>query len=380
MMKTRLKYCVFDPDPNGNDRYYVRKSGRRKIRIREPFEDRAGNITPEFMTAYWKALDVLDGKLPVSPALPREKTFFWLVDQYFKSEEFKRFDHLTRTDKRSVLNRYCETGGPLPYTAMRTQDVEASRDKRKATPGAADKLVKYLRSLFNWAIKKKLATSNPAIGVEKINESVGWHTWTPAEVDTFRNHHEIGSKARLALELMINVGARISDAAHIGRQHESNGWLKFVAWKNRNKRSRKIIECPIRKDLHAALAATQLGDLTYLVSDQGRPFTINGLGNKMRDWCDVAGLPHCSSHGLRKAAAVILAETGATAPELCALFGWSKLETAEIYIREAQKRKMVGNAFARLDEYRNRESVSVSGPQTTNETDKGKSRAKTKPK
>ena len=165
----------------------------------------------------------------------------------------------------------------------------------------------------------------------------GWHTWTPAEVDAYRSHHEIGTKARFALELMINVGARISDAAQIGRQHEADGWLKFVAWKNRKKRSRKTIECPITLDLRAALAATQLGDLTYLVSDQGRPFTINGLGNKMRDWCDAAGLSHCSSHGLRKAAAVILAENGATAPELCALFGWSKLETAEIYIREAQK-------------------------------------------
>ena len=43
-----------------------------------------------------------------------------------------------------------------------------------------------------------------------------------------------------------------------------------------------------------------------------------------------------------------MAESGATAPEMCALFGWSKLETAEIYIREAQKRVMVDNAFARL--------------------------------
>lgn len=40
MIKTRLRYCVFDPDPNGNARYYVRKPGRAKIRIREPFEDR----------------------------------------------------------------------------------------------------------------------------------------------------------------------------------------------------------------------------------------------------------------------------------------------------------------------------------------------------
>jgi hypothetical protein len=126
-------------------------------------------------------------------------------------------------------------------------------------------------------------------------------------------------------------------------------------------------------------ATDKLGDLTYLVTDQGRSFTINGLGNKMREWCDAAGLPQCSSHGLRKAAAVILAENGATAPELCALFGWSKLETAEIYIREAQKREMVWNAFARLDEYRNRKSVSVSGSKDTNETNKRKSRAKTKP-
>ena len=75
---------------------------------------------------------------------------------------------------------------------------------------------------------------------------------------------------------------------------------------------------------------------------------------------------------------MILAENGATAAELCALFGWSKLETAEIYIREAQKRKMVGNAFARLDQYRERETVSVSGSRSIDEAKKVKNRAKSK--
>ncbi|WLA58524.1 tyrosine-type recombinase/integrase [Bradyrhizobium diazoefficiens] len=380
MIKTRLKYCVFDPDPNGNPRYYVRKPGRPKIRIREAFEGADGTITPEFMKAYFDALAELDGARPV-PKLPREKTFKWLVDQYLRSPEFARYDELTRADKRSVLIRYCETAGDLPYGAMRKEDVEASRDKRSSTPGAADKLVKYLRVMFKWAIGKKHAQHNPAIGVEKINsDSTGWHTWTPAEVDIYREHHKIGTKARLALELMLNVGARISDAARIGRQHEAEGWLKFVAWKNRNKKSRKTIECPITRDLTAALAATETGDLTYLVNDLGRAFTINGLGNKMRDWCDAAGLPQCSSHGLRKAAAVIMAENGSTAAEMCALFGWSKLETAEIYIREAQKRKMVANAFARLDEYRNRESVSVPRTKQPTETKRTKSRAKSKRK
>jgi hypothetical protein len=51
-----------------------------------------------------------------------------------------------------------------------------------------------------------------------------------------------------------------------------------------------------------------LSSCPALVKDLGLAFTINGLGNKVRDWCDAAGLPQCSSHGLRKAAAVILAE------------------------------------------------------------------------
>jgi integrase len=379
-MKTRLRYCVFDPDPNGNARYYVRKPGRTKIRIRAAFEDAGGNVTPEFIKAYFDALSTLDGaKVPLKT--PQEKTFFWLVDQYFRSPEFERYNELTKGDKRSVLNRYCETAGDLPYASLRKDDVERSRDKRSSTPGAADKLVKYLRVMFKWAIGKKHAQQNPAVGVDKINtESDGWHTWTPLEVDIYRTHHKIGTKARLTLELMLNVGSRISDAARIGRQHEAEGWLKFVAWKNRNRKSRKTIECPITPDLAAALTATPTGDMTYLVNDLGRAFTINGLGNKMRDWCDAAGLPQCSAHGLRKAAAVIMAENGSTAPELCALFGWSKLETAEVYIRQAQKRKMVGNAFARLDEYRNRESVSVPVPKKQSETNRRKSRAKSKRK
>jgi hypothetical protein len=99
----------------------------------------------------------------------------------------------------------------------------------------------------------------------------------------------------------------------------------------------------------------------------------------MRDWCDAAGLPQCSAHGLRKASAVIFAENGATAPELCAIFGWAKRETAEIYIREANKRRMTTNAFARLEEHRNRKSVSVPGPNSRNETNRKNKRDKSKP-
>ena len=201
------------------------------------------------------------------------------------------------------------------------------------------------------------------------------HTWSPAEIDIYRTHHKIGTKARLALDLMLNVGARISDASRIGRQHEANGRLRFIAWKGRGKnKTRRTIDIPINIDLAAAFGATTTGDLAYLVTEYGQPFTSDGLGNKMREWCDAAGLQHCSAHGLRKASAVAMAESGATAPELCAVFGWSRLETAEIYIRAANAAKMSTNAFTRLDEYRNRESVSFSGSKSPSETNRKKSR------
>jgi integrase len=380
MIKTRLRHCVYDPDPRGNPRYYVRLEGRKKIRIRERFEDPNGEITKEFMAAYWTALDTLRGAAPEKIVPPKEDTFDWLVDQYFRSEKFQKFDPATQRDKRSVLKRFLGTAGPLPYKKFRRQDVEASQIKRRETPGAADKLVKVLRALFNWAISKNLITTNPATAIEKLNgASDGFHTWTAEEVERYREHHKLGTKPRLALEIMLNVGARISDAARIGRQNESDGWLKFTAKKNRNHHP-VTIEVPITATLRAALGVTKTGDLTYLVTEYDRPFSIDGLGNRMREWCDAASLFHCSAHGLRKAAAVTLAENEATAPELCAIFGWSKLETAEIYIRRAQKKKMAGNAFARLDDYRDRKSVSLSKSKNLNETKKGKSDGKSTPK
>jgi hypothetical protein len=135
MIKTRLKYCVFDPDPNGNDRYYLRKPGHKKIRIREIFEDADGRITPAFIKAYFEALETLGEKPAAPPKTPREKTFYRLVDQYYRSSKFKNFDQLTQADKRSVLDRFCQTAGDLPYAACRKEDVEASQDKRRENSG-----------------------------------------------------------------------------------------------------------------------------------------------------------------------------------------------------------------------------------------------------
>ncbi|MCJ9672920.1 MULTISPECIES: tyrosine-type recombinase/integrase [unclassified Neorhizobium] len=323
-MKTEIQYLVHDPDRRGNDRYYARlKIGGRfvKKRIRQRFKDDAGNITEDFMVAYWAALAELRGGEPAreSKAVPREDTFDWLFAQYFRSATFLKLDKQTQKDKRSVLDRFAEAAGELPYKKYRREDMERSQQARRDTPGAADKLVKVLRALFNWAMAQKpaLATFNPAVGVEPINKKKGgFHTWTPAEIDIFRAYWAVGTKPRLAMEVMITIGARRSDAAQIGPRNEfvkdGERWLRFTAHKGRN-RFPVEIEGRLTPELIEALEKTESGQGAYVTSARGTPYTIESFGNSFSRWCGEADLPHCSSHGLRKAAAVAYAESGATA-------------------------------------------------------------------
>lgn len=57
-----------------------------------------------------------------------------------------------------------------------------------------------------------------------------------------------------------------------------------------------------------------------------KPFSAPGFGNRFRDWCNEAGLTHCSSHGLRNAGARQLAERGKSGHEIKAVTGHRTLK------------------------------------------------------
>lgn len=104
------------------------------------------------------------------------------------------------------------------------------------------------------------------------------------------------------------------------------------------------------------LAARLIGEaVTFLVSERNAPFSKVRLTTLMRKWCDDAGLPHCTMHGLRKAAATVAAENGATDDELMAIFGWTTKQQTALYTRNASRRKLAGRAMSKI--VRNEEST-----------------------
>jgi hypothetical protein len=85
-----------------------------------------------------------------------------------------------------------------------------------------------------------------------------------------------------------------------------------------------------------------------IVTSYGKPYTRAGLGNNMREWCNDAGLPHCSMHGQRKAARRLLAETGATDAQGQAMTGQTKSETFAHYRAKANRTALAAHAVSNL--------------------------------
>jgi integrase len=220
-------------------------------------------------------------------------------------------------------------------------------------PEAARGRLKAISRVFDWAMRpeSKIAgvTNNPAKSVRRPKEKpdAGYHTWTPEEVAQFEKRHPIGTKPRLALALFLFTGQRKSDVVLFGRQHIRGGMLKFTQQKNRNRHPVRL-ELPVLPVLQQIIDASPCGDLTFLVTEFGKPFTAKGFSSKMRQWCDRAGLPHCTAHSLRKAGAVSAAHNGATPHQLMAIFGWRTLKEAERYTKDAEQRRIASGAMGLL--------------------------------
>ncbi len=256
--------------------------------------------------------------------------------------------------RRRVLDDICALHGDKPFELMERRHVTALRDGKLETPGAANNLVKAVSALFAWAIEVGEARTNPCQGIKRLKSGDGFHSWTLDEIAAFEARHPPGSTARRALAIFLFTGLRLSDAAILGRQHITDGWIR-IRPKKTGKSSGVEVNLPILPELDAELSHVPAGQLTFLVTEYGKPFAIKGLGNKMRDWCDEAGLPQCSAHGLRKAGAAIAAENGATSDQLKAIFGWTTSQQADLYTRAAQRKKLaeVGAELLKRPEVKN---------------------------
>lgn len=365
MGKTDLEFLSAEVNRHGNKVLYARRGGKR-IRLRE----REG--TPAFAREYAEAVSQLDPPRQSGVILRThgDGTLGWLGAQYFQSKgegEFMMLAPSSRRARRNALEECFlvphsdtdpEPMGNCPlkkFTAIKAKRLIESVDGR----GARTNRRKHLSTLCAWAVENHHLPSNPVRDIKagrKIKGG-GYYTWAIPDVQQFLDHYKgddtLSRKARLALGLLLFAGMRRQDMVSLGRQHcrgatpgELGDWIRYVPKKTLWRR-REVSQKPLMPALkQIILDSTDIvGDMTFLVTERGKPFTEKGIGNWFRDRCDGAGLPQCTAHGLKKAGATIAAENGATTRQLMAMFDWDTPEMAEVYTRAAEQKRLAGEAM-----------------------------------
>lgn len=349
MAKIEIAYVKAYRDRHGRMRYYYRRKGLTTL----PLPGEPG--TAEFMDAYRLA----DSRAPRPGAeIAREasaatrvqpRSVNALVIEYYRSAEFRELADSTRRAYRGQLDRFRTAHGDKGALSIQTRHLEAIFLAMADTPEAAVNLRKRLRRVFRLAVRLGWRQDNPVTETEVARKrDRGIKGWTDEDLARFQAHWPSGSRERLAFALCLYTGQRRSDVIRMGPQHVAAGRISVVQQKTAHR---------LRIRLHPALAAEikanastgAAGNLAFLTTQGGAPFTVEGFGNWFRDACAAAGLKGKSPHGLRKSAGRRLAEAGCTEKEIAAILGHSTLGEVARYTREANQEGLADAAMDKVE-------------------------------
>lgn len=222
--------------------------------------------------------------------------------------------------------------------------------KAKDAPWQAKKLRRLLARLFAFAAKKGMITRNPVEDTETIKATTdGYHTWTEAEITQFIARHPIGTKPYLALMLMLWTFTRRGDAIRLAPAHVADGSVAVKMKKAGKGRSALQIEvAPQLAEAIEAMPEPASPDTPFLTSERGTPFGDKYFGNWFRRRCNEADLPHCSAHGLRKAASRRAAELGLSNQSIKSVTGHRNDSEVALYTAAASQKALAKDAIGKL--------------------------------
>jgi integrase len=326
------------------------RHGKQRLYFRRPGYPRSPLTGPLFSEAFWIAYHKAMAGTPNRPSAGEAKTIKGsindLIVQYYQSLKFIQKAEATKRNYKSVIEPFRAEHGDGPVADMRPKDIEAILAKVAArSTSSAYNLRKRLHMLMAFAIKRGFRTDNPMLLVDKVeHETKGYEHWEEDDIAKFRAHWKIGTTQRLAFEILLHTGLRVSDAVRLGPQHLKKGVHTIVVQK-----TKKEVGIPLHVDLVPVLDAITDRHLTYLATRQGRSRSSKAFTNYVIDAAKDAGLPpHRSAHGLRKAICIRLAEAGCDALRIMAITGHQNLAEVQTYIAGVNKLKLAHEAIESL--------------------------------
>ncbi|HEY1474934.1 MAG TPA: tyrosine-type recombinase/integrase [Pseudolabrys sp.] len=357
MPRRRPPFTELWRDRHGKVRVYFRKEKGPRL----PLPDAIGS--DEFNAAYQAAL--LGQSAPIRHRFVHAApgTIAALISSYIKSNAYTSLRQTTKIGYAGRIETLREKHGHRNVSGLTKERIESGILAPYADrPGAKLALLKMLRILITHA--RGLKPSNPLKLSSDPSEGIARpkgkeiRAWTDAEIAAFERRWPVGTRQRTAYSLMLYVGVARVDAHRITWTQFEAGGVGYVRSK-----TGVGVDMGVHAELQHALNAADRGHVTILNTEFGRPFTVAGFSQFMRDAIRAAGLPlDCKPHGLRKTLGRRLADAGCTAHEIMAALGHTTLEEAERYTREADRRRGGRQAVIKMEAHKaNQTAQTASG-------------------
>ena len=350
MPRPRPPHLQHEKTRHGKYVWVVRVGKGPRIRLRAAYG------TEAFNTEYTAAIN--GEAMPGQPVAVHKASLQWLWDSYRETGAWSALAASTRKQRENIMLHVLKESGTKPYAAIRDAHIAAGIDRRSKTPAAARNFLDTMKGLFRWAKKRGHLKIDPTLGAEppKRKKGQGFPAWTREDIETFRRRWPLGTRQRVWLDVILYTGPRRGDAVEIGKQHvkqtiNDDGSISRIATFKTEKSGETVaVSIPVLDVLQRTLDIGPTGDLAWIVGARGRPLTKESFGNDFSEAARMAGIKK-SAHGVRKIAATIAAENGATEKELDALFGWTDGgRTSGIYTRDANRAKLAAQAGHKMDE------------------------------
>jgi site-specific recombinase XerD len=355
---------------DGDWRIRFRRPGYKPVELPTPKGYRGDKATlgnsQEFLTAYLAAMAE-----PVAEVAPGDKraafgTVAWLCGEYLGSLDYTGRPQSMKDRHKRYVEEFREKYGDLIVKVIEQETIEKIFAKMIEQPSRANQWLDAMRDLFKYAIKRKLLLVNPALDIKKRKPKLhvgengeseeGHLTWPLPLLAKAREKFPVGTKMRLAIEMINALAFRRSDAIRVGPPNTYEGrledgrpatFLKYTQHKNRERKP-VTVETPIPAALWEIIKATKATGLkTWLVGARSGSFATQGFTDWFAAEMAKAGLPAgYTPHGLRKRCLTDLANDGKTIHEIMSVSGHLTMKEVERYTRMADRARNARAAMA----------------------------------
>lgn len=268
-----------------------------------------------------------------------------LVAAYQRSPEWR--DLADRSQRNYVTSlRHLDRVGHLPVSGLKRRDVLELRDAiaQGIGAGAANAFAATLGAMLSWARDRGWIEYSPA---DRVKALAGGHLPTWTEDDLSAVLESAPAHVRRALLLAVHTGQRRGDLVTARWSDLADG-----AWRLTQEKTGAKLLIPLHPDLAAEMATWNRTAVTILTGAHDRPWRRDMLSMAVMRAAQAAGRRGLNIHGLRKLAAVRLAEAGCSAHEISAITGHASLSQVALYTREADQTRLAKAAIVRLQKNR----------------------------